>query len=157
MPIAEEDRHYTTFLTPCGRFRYRACPQGFLASGDAFNARYDQFISDFKDKTKCIDDTLLWRENLEQSFFRTCEYLTLCSNAGIVFNLKKFQLGQQEVDFLGLRITMNSIRSNPEYLEAITNFHDQGTSKGYAVGLALCNRWLMPFHRLILCYPFVTY
>ena len=114
-------------------------------------------MTNFKDKTKCIDDTLLWRENLEQSFFRTCEYLTLCSNAGIVFNLKKFQLGQQEVDFLGLRITMNSIRSNPEYLEAITNFHDQGTSKGYAVGLALCNRWLMPFHRLILCYPFVTY
>ena len=122
VPIAEEDRHYTTFLTPWGRFRYRTCPQGFLASGDAFNARYDQIISDFKDKTKCIDDTLLWSENLEQSFFRTCEYLTLCSNAGIVFNLKKFQFGQQEVDFLGFRITMDSIKPNPEYLEAITNF-----------------------------------
>ena len=101
VPIAEEDKHNTTFLTPWGRFIYRTCPQGFLASGDAFNARYDKIVADFKNKTKCIDDTLLWSDNLEDSFFRTCEYLTLCSNAGIIFNQQKFQLGQPEVDFLG--------------------------------------------------------
>ena len=122
VPLAEEDRHFTTFLTPWGRFRYKTCPQGFLASGDAFNARYDEIVSDFKDKTKCIDDTLLWSSNLEESFYRTCEYLTLCSNSGIIFNKKKFQFGQEEVNFLGFNITMDSIRPNPEYLQAILDF-----------------------------------
>ena len=122
VPLAEEDRHYTTFLSPWGRYRYPTYPQGILASGDAFNAWYDKIVSDFKDKTKCIDDTLLWSSNLEESLFRTCKYLTLCSNAGIIFNRKKFQFGQEEVDFLGFKITMDSIKPNPEYLQAIQDF-----------------------------------
>ena len=122
VPVAEEDRSYTTFLTPWGKFRYKTCPQGFIASGDAYNARYDKIISEFKDKTKCVDDTLLWSDDLESSFFRTCEYLTLCSNAGIIFNKKKFQFGKEEVDFLGFRIGMKSIKPCPEYLKTIQDF-----------------------------------
>ena len=121
VPIAEEDRPFTTFLTPWGKFRYKTCPQGFLASGDAYNARYDKIIEEFTNKTKCIDDTLLWSDDLEGSFYRTCEYLTLCSNAGIIFNKKKFQFGQEEVEFLGFRIGMDSIRPSIEYLKAITD------------------------------------
>ena len=122
VPLAADDKHYTTFLTPWGRYRYLTCPQGFLASGDAFNARYDSIVTDFKDFTKCVDDSLLWSNTLEESFFRTCEYLTLCTNAGVIFNKKKFQFGQEEVDFLGFHITMNSIKPNPEYLQAIIDF-----------------------------------
>ena len=120
--MAEEDRKFTTFLTPWGKFRYKTCPQGFIASGDAYNARYNSIISDYKDKTKCIDDTLLWSDDLESCFFRTCEYLTLCSNAGVIFNKKKFQIGEEEVDFLGFRIGMDSIRPCPENLQAIREF-----------------------------------
>ena len=69
VPLTEEDRQFTTFLTPWGKYRYKTCPQGFIASGDAYNARYDQIIAEFKDKTKYIDDTLLWSDDLEKSFF----------------------------------------------------------------------------------------
>ena len=31
-----EDRHYTTFITPWGCYRYRTAPQGYIASGDGF-------------------------------------------------------------------------------------------------------------------------
>ena len=34
VPIKEEDRDVTTFITPWGRFRYRTTPQGFLAAQD---------------------------------------------------------------------------------------------------------------------------
>ena len=34
VPLCEEDRHITTFITPWGRYRYKVAPQGFLASGD---------------------------------------------------------------------------------------------------------------------------
>ena len=46
-PLAEEDRHLTTFLTPWGRLRYRVLPQGYLAAGDAYTHRYDQVTRDF--------------------------------------------------------------------------------------------------------------
>ena len=44
VPIREEDRHVTTFITPWGRYRYRVAPQGFLASGDAYTQRFDSLI-----------------------------------------------------------------------------------------------------------------
>ena len=47
-----KDRHLTTFITPWGRYRYCVCPQGYMASGDAYTRRFDEIISDFPNKTK---------------------------------------------------------------------------------------------------------
>merc|ERR1711994_840436 len=60
VPIREEDRHLTTFITPFGRFRYCTAPQGFKASGDGYTRRYDEIIADVERKTKAVDDTALW-------------------------------------------------------------------------------------------------
>ena len=35
VPIREEDRHVTTFITSWGRYKYNVAPQGYMASGDA--------------------------------------------------------------------------------------------------------------------------
>ncbi len=72
--------------------RYKTLPQGYLAAGDAYTERYDRLISDMEDKTKCVDDALLWKPNIKDQFFHTCKYLSLCSQNGIVFNKKKFVL-----------------------------------------------------------------
>lgn len=34
VPLHEDDRHKTTFITPWGRYRYLSAPQGYMASGD---------------------------------------------------------------------------------------------------------------------------
>ena len=51
IPLAPEDRHITTFLTPWGRYRYRVLPQGFLAANDGYCERYDEITKDFKNLT----------------------------------------------------------------------------------------------------------
>ena len=62
VPIREEDRHLTTFITPWGRYRY---------------------------KTKCIDDTCLWAETLQESFFQTCRWLDICGRHVKLFRIPK--------------------------------------------------------------------
>ena len=64
-----DSRDLTTFITPWGRYRYRTMPQGWLAAGDAYTLRYDKIITEVEDKTKCIDDTLLWKGTIEEQFF----------------------------------------------------------------------------------------
>jgi hypothetical protein len=32
VPIHMDDRHYMTFITPWGRYRYKKLPQGFVAA-----------------------------------------------------------------------------------------------------------------------------
>ena len=46
IPLAEADRHYTTFTTPWGCYRILVAPQGFLAAGDAYTARFDKIVSE---------------------------------------------------------------------------------------------------------------
>ena len=91
LAIRKEDRHLTTFITSWGRYRYCCAPQGFLASGDAYTRRFDEIIAQMKDKTKLIDDTLMWADSIEKSFFQVCEFLTLCGENGITLNPRKFQ------------------------------------------------------------------
>ena len=110
VPLAEEDRHFTCFITPFGRYRYKTCPQGFLASGDGYTSRYDKIVAGFSNFTKCVDDTLLWDNTVEEAFHRTCAYLNLCSENGIIFNKKKFVFSQKQVNFLGFEITEDSVR-----------------------------------------------
>jgi transposase InsO family protein len=122
VPLHPSDTHYTEFISPWGRYRYLTSPQGFLAAGDGYTARYDEIVKDVTNYKKCIDDTCLWDESLEGVFYRTCRYLTLCSRAGIIFNRKKFQFGSETVDFLGFTITRDSVKPSADYIQAIRDF-----------------------------------
>ena len=122
LAIRDQDRHYTTFITPWGRYRYCSATQGFLASGDAYTRRFDEIIAHINNKTKCVDDTLLWEEDLEKAFFQTCEFLSVCGENGITLNPRKFQFAEETVEFAGFKITQTDVQPSEEYLNAILSF-----------------------------------
>ena len=107
VPIAREDVEagYTTFITPWGRYQYLAAPQGFIAAGDGLTNRYNLIVESFSDYTKGMDDTLLHADDTEACFKKTCQYISLAGKGGIIFNQKKFQFCEDEVKFLGFRVT----------------------------------------------------
>ena len=122
VPLAEEDRHLTTFITEWGRYRYRVAPQGFVASGDAYNARYDQIIEDVPRKTKCVDDAMLWDDWMEEHWWRILKYLNLLGDNGIIASPKKFQFSKRVVDFAGFVVGETTVQPLPKYIDAIRNF-----------------------------------
>lgn len=122
VPIHPADRHFTTFLTPWGRFRYKTSPQGFLSAGDGYSQRMDEIIGDFSDYQKCIDDSIIWDDSIEDNFNRVCEFLERCNNGGCIFNPQKFQFGSREVDFLGFRITDTGIKPSSSFMDNILSF-----------------------------------
>ena len=117
-----DDRHLTTFITPWGRFRYRVAPQGATASGDGYTRRYDEIIADVPRKTKVVDDTAMWDEDLETHWWRVIDYLELCGRNGIVLNPEKFQFCQREIEFAGFIISDTCIKPAHKFLEAIEKF-----------------------------------
>ena len=87
--VDKDSQHILMFITQWGRYIPLRMPQGYFASGDAYTQRTDKLTENVKRKLKIIDDTLLHDETIEQSFFHTWDYLTLCANNGIVANLNK--------------------------------------------------------------------
>ena len=122
VPLHPDDRHLTTFITPWGRFRYNTAPQGYIASGDGYSRRFDEIVSHILNKTKCVDDSLLWADNHTESFFNAIEWLDICGRHGITLNPEKFTFSQDIVTFAGFEITNDSVRPCQKYLDAIQNF-----------------------------------
>ena len=127
--LAEEDRHLTTFITPWGRYQYRVAPQGSLASGDGYSRRYDEIIADVERKTKCVDDTAMWDDDLEAHWWRIIDFLELCGRNGIILNFDKFQFSQREIDFAGFHVTETEVKPLSKYLRAILEFPTPKTTK----------------------------
>ena len=125
IPLHKDDRQLTTFLSHWGpRYRYLKAPQGYASSGDGFNRRVDDILSDFERHKRCVDDNLHYDEhdNLEDHWWRTIDYLILCGKNGIILNLDKFQFCQKEVNFAGFHLTERGIAPLPKYLDSIRNF-----------------------------------
>ena len=124
VPIAVEDRHYTTFITPWGLYRYKRAPQGYLASGDGFTRRFDDLVAHFTRLARIIDDSCLHDQldDLETHWWRTIEFLEVCGNSGVVLNVDKFQFSQTIVNFAGFRVSCDTVEPLPKYLDAIRNY-----------------------------------
>ena len=122
IPLHKDDYHLTTFITPWGRYRYKTAPQGYIASGDGFSRRFDEIVSHVPNKTKCVDDTLLWSDNLSDSFKQLVDWLDLCGCHGIILNPDKFVLRAHTVEFAGFEITADNVRPCRKFLNAIRNF-----------------------------------
>ena len=122
VPIRKEDRHYTTFITPWGRYRYCAAPQGYIASGDGYSRRYDEIVAHIPNKTKCVDDTIMWSNSIEESFQQATNWLDVCGRSGIVLNPDKFEFAQDTVEFAGFQISKSLVKPSKKYWEAIKNF-----------------------------------
>ena len=48
LPLDDNAKDATTFITQWGRYRYRRAPQGYHASGDAYTRRFDDITKEFK-------------------------------------------------------------------------------------------------------------
>jgi hypothetical protein len=122
VPLRSEDRQFTTFITPWGRYRYKVAPQGFLASGDGYARRFDEIIADIERKAKCVDDTIMWDAILEEHWWRMINFLELLGKNGVILNVKKFQFCQETVDYAGFRITTSGIKPQEKFIRAIREF-----------------------------------
>ena len=122
IPFYDESKPLTTFISEWGRFRSLRLRQGYLAASDAYTRRYDEIIKNVPRKVKCVDDALLWDTNIENAFYHTWDYLTLCANNGIVINKDKFQFCRDEVLFAGLKLTPTRIKPSDYILSAIRDF-----------------------------------
>ena len=101
---------------------YKRAPQSFVSSGDGYNRRFDEVLTDFECQKRCVDDTLIFDENLESHWWRSMNFLETVGCAGIVLNPAKFKFCKKVVDFAGFRLSERDIDPLPKYVEAIKNF-----------------------------------
>ncbi len=117
-----DSKELTTFNTEWGRYRYLRGPQGFHGTGDAYTRRYDDITSGEQRYLRCIDDGLLYDDDVEAAFWHTYDHIKLCADNGIVFNPEKFKFARESVEFAGFEVTLDGYRPASHLLDGIRDF-----------------------------------
>lgn len=154
LPLSPGARNATTFITEWGRYRYCRAPQGFHGSGDGYTRRFDDITVDMTRKTRCIDDSLLWDDSIESSFWHTVEYISHCADKGIVFNPDKFHFAEREVEFAGFLVTDNGVKPTKRMTEAILHFPTPTNITGVRSWFGLVNQVSYAFSQAEVMAPF---
>ena len=154
IPVHKDSRHYLTFTTEFGRYRYKVAPQGFLGSGDHYtqttNEIFIREIDEINKRTppgqkkiwqcpvipqtsipmkRCIDDTLTWAGTYEDSLRQVWSLLYWGAKSGIIFNPDKVEIGKKSIKAFGFRLDETGIHPTKEMKAAISGFELPQTLK----------------------------
>ena len=105
-----------------GLYRCVGSGQGLICSGDAYTHRFDKITQNFTNVVQCVDDSLLWEDDMRSMFDLTCRYISTCSRGGINFHKNTFRFAQDEVEYVGFKLTKDLIVPADSMTESIRNF-----------------------------------
>ena len=114
-----ERREVTEFLCEFSCYWCIGSGQGLICSGDAYTHRFDNITLKFTNVVECVDDSLLWEDDLRSSFDLTCRNLSTCDRSGIKFNKKKFWFAEDTVDNVSFTLTQDEIKAAESMTEYI--------------------------------------
>ena len=119
VPLTEESRHLTTFITPNGRFCFNKLPFGICSAPEHFQRVMSRILSGLEGVVCLIDDTLVFGHTKEEHDRRLTAVLTRLETAGVTLNKDKCSFGQESLKFLGHVIDKEGIRPDPDKTAAI--------------------------------------
>ena len=117
-----ESREVTELLFEFGRYRCVESGQGLICSGDGYTHRFDKITKKFTNVIQCVDNSLLWEDDVKSMFDLTCRYISTCLSGNINFNKKKLRFAGDEVKFVGFKLTKGSIVPANSLTKSIRNF-----------------------------------
>ena len=120
--LDEESQDLTTFLTPWGRYKFLRNPMGLSCAQDEYCRRGDLALAGIPNMAKVVDDILVHATNNQELLDSTVKVLDRCRENKITLNPKKFQFGEEEIDYVGYKVSSSGIKADPTKLNAIKNF-----------------------------------
>jgi len=119
IPLSEESSALTTFITPCGRFRFNRLPFGITSAPEHFQRRMSTILSGVDGVVVHMDDTLVSGQTVEEHDRNLWKVLTKLSEANLTLNRDKCKFLQDKVSFLGHSIDASGISPDPEKVHGL--------------------------------------
>ena len=119
VPLSEDSKQLTTFITPFGRFVFNRLPYGIKSASERFQRDIAHILSGVDGVACVMDDILVHGATREEHDSVLKTVLSKLSNAGITLNKSKCVFGVNKVSFLGHVVSGDGITSDPNKVQAI--------------------------------------
>lgn len=124
VPMEEESKHYTAFLTPWGLYEWNVMPFG-LNNAPATFQRLMQFVFHgmlFEEVLIYLDDIITFSTTFEEHLERLERTFQRIREAGLKLKPKKCHIAKEEVEFLGYLVSDKGVRPDPNKVAPVMNF-----------------------------------
>jgi hypothetical protein len=121
VPLAEEDRDKTAFITRRGQFRFRSLPMGLSNAPSCFQRLMDLVMRglSWKSVLVYIDDIVVYGKSFEELKERLREVFSRLKIANLKLKPSKVRLFQREIPFLGHKISHEGVAMDVDKVSEI--------------------------------------
>jgi hypothetical protein len=139
--MAEGEEWKTAFCTRYSLFESLVMPFGLTNAPATFQNYINDVLAPYLDCfcTAYLDDTLIYSDNFEEHQQHIHLVLNTFTKAGLHLKPEKCEFHQQEVKYLGLIISMEGIRIDPERIHAMQDWEPPSNLKDVRAFLGFAN------------------
>jgi hypothetical protein len=139
--MAEGEEWKTVFRTRYGLFESLVMPFGLTNAVATFQNYINDVLAPYLDHfcTAYLDDTLIYSDNFEEHRQHICLVLDAFAKAGLHLKPKKCEFHQQEVKYVGLIISMEGIKMDPETFRTMQDWEPPSNLKDVPAFLGFAN------------------
>jgi hypothetical protein len=159
--MAEGEEWKTAFHTRYGLFESLVMPFGLTNAPATFQNYINDVLAPYLDCfcTTYLDDTLIYSDNFEDHQQHIRLVLDAFTKAGLHLKPGKCELHQQEVKYLGLIISTEGIKMDPEKIHAVQDWEPASNLKDVRAFLGFANfycRFVHNYSRIVQLLTFLT-
>ena len=122
LPLDDESKLLTTFVTPFGRFCFERLPFGITSAPEVFQRAMSNILEGLDGVICHMDDVLVHAATQTEHDIRVRAVLQRLQEAGITLNQEKCAFSQHSVKFLGHFIDDTGVKVDPSKTRAIGDF-----------------------------------
>lgn len=124
IPIREQDKPKTGFVTPEGHYEFNRMPFGLANAPATFQRMMHQVLGTmrYKEALAYLDDIIIPSRDIAEGMERLKSVLQVLSSAGLTLKLSKCQFFGRFVDYLGFEVSSHGIKPGARKIEAVERF-----------------------------------
>ena len=128
IPIKDEDKHKTAFITPDGLYEWNVLAQGLKNSPPSFQRVMVEILAPCRQFSLVyIDDIVVFSRSFDEHVDHMQQLLSILSTYNFQLNPPKCKLFQCQIEYLSHIISENGFRPNDEKIRSIVNLREPST------------------------------
>ncbi|KAK9727837.1 Reverse transcriptase (RNA-dependent DNA polymerase) [Popillia japonica] len=124
VPVADEHKHKTAFVTPDGTYEFTKMPFGLVNGPAIFQRLINSVLGSlrFTVAMAYMDDVLIPSSSVEEGLANLEQILAVFRRANLKLNLKKCYFLYENIDYLGFQISAKGIRPGERKAKCVLQF-----------------------------------